>query len=235
MIDIHSHLVFDVDDGPSAVKESILMVLEAGKLGINGIISTPHYNQELYNSSMVKNNFDELCTRVAGCGIKLYQGYEVFLIPSTPEDVRQRDDLTLNRSRYLLFELPFDCVPKYYDEVLTNLVLNNYTPILAHPERYRYFIKDFNRFLSLVELGCLVQLDAASIIGVYGPESKSFAKKLIKLDLIHFVASDAHCADDYTYRFLPAYRQVQLWGSTEYADKVFCSNPKKILDCSMGR
>lgn len=232
MIDIHSHIIYDVDDGPSTIRDSICMVLDAGKLGINTIVATPHYNKALYDDYYVSHNFKELTSRVKDCNIDLYCGYEVFLTKDTAYDISENSDLTLNKSRYLLFELPFDNIPEYTRSVLRTLNFNNFTPILAHPERYRKFIKNFSEFISIVELGCLIQIDAASIIGVYGNEVKKFAKKLLKLDMVHCVASDAHCSSDYLNWYIPAYEQVKAWAGREKADELFNLNPKLIIENS---
>lgn len=229
IIDIHSHLIFNVDDGASSIKESMRMVLEAEKIGVQAIVATPHFNEELYNSSDIDNNFNELNARVKDCDIKLFQGYEVFLTELTPNNVKHKGYLTLNRGRYLLFELPFDHVPKYIRNVLDWLNFHNYTPVLAHPERNRSFVRDFNKFTSVVELGCLVQVDAASIIGVYGAAVKNFAKNLIKMDLVHCIASDAHYAGDYMEWYVPAYNQVKIWSGQKTARKLFYDNPKIVV------
>lgn len=228
-IDIHSHLIFNVDDGSPSVEESVRMVLEAEKLGVQAIVATPHFNESLYNSSDTDHNFSELNDSAKDSGVKLFQGYEVFLTEHTPDDVKNKGDLTLNRSRYLLFELPFDHVPVYTRKVINWLNYNNFTPILAHPERYRNFIGNFNLFVSVIEFGCLVQVDAASIAGIYGNDVKNFARKLIEMGLVHCIASDAHCADDYINWYLPAYRQVKTWSDQVNARRLFYDNPKTIV------
>lgn len=232
MIDIHSHLIHGVDDGPATIKESIRMVLEAEKLGIKVIIATPHMYKGFYKMEKACANFMELKKRTIGCGVELYIGCEAFIDPFTAVDVNSGSIPTLNNSKYLLFELPFDSVPLFGYEIMYKLQLDNFIPIIAHPERNRVFNSDFGAFVSFIEKGCLVQLDAASITGIYGREAKKFARKLIKHSLVDFVASDAHCSEDYKNWYIPAYNEVTRLKSMNYADNLFLENGKMILEGS---
>jgi protein-tyrosine phosphatase len=129
-------------------------------------------------------------------------------------------------------EFPFDAIPIYSQDTVYRLQVRNMKTIIAHPERNRNFVRDINKFMSYVEIGCLVQIDAASIIGVYGREVKEFSKKLIKLNAAHFVASDAHCPKDYSNWYRQAYEKVRKWAGQEYTDELFCSNARSILEGS---
>ncbi len=229
MIDIHSHIVFGVDDGPSTIKESIRMVLEAESLGVNEIIATPHFNDLLYHTDKTAENFSALTSRIADCDVKLHLGHEVFINPQLLEKVEELKRKTLGKSRYILFELPFDHIPVYSGKMLYGFNVEKIIPILAHPERNRIFMKSFDTFINFIENGCLVQIDAGSTVGAYGTEAKHFAEKVLKLNLAQFVASDAHSAEDYTNWYLPAYKQVKRWTGEEYTNQLFNENPKKIV------
>lgn len=229
MIDIHCHLIHEVDDGPSTIKESMRMVLEAQKIGIRRIVATPHFYDGLFDAQKASENFKELATRVSSYGVELLQGYEVFVAPGIHEFVGNWEDLTLSGSRYLLFELPFGSIPMYCSELLYKLNLGNIIPVMAHPERNMYFIKNIDRLIDFIDEGCLVQLDAASIVGVYGSRARNFSKKLLKLGLVQFIASDAHCANDYTEWFKAAYKQVLNWVGEEHTLKLFSGNQQMIL------
>lgn len=229
MVDIHSHLIFGVDDGSPSIKESMRMVLEAERLGIKAIIATPHYRDNIYSSEKIAENFMELVYRMSDCGVDLHLGHEVFIGPDIAEKAKLNKRLKLAGSSFILIELPLDIIPVFSHDTIYKLQLENMTVILAHPERNRHFVNNFNAFIDLVERGCLLQLDAASIIGVYGADVKNFARKLIELRLAHFVASDAHCTDDYTGWYLKARNQVFRWAGEEYAYKLFSQNPMMIL------
>ncbi|HOM02469.1 MAG TPA: phosphoesterase [Acetivibrio sp.] len=228
MIDIHCHIVFGVDDGPSAIKDSIRMILEAEKIGVDKIIVTPHYNKNVYNPDKVLENFYDIKSRIRDFGIDLYLGYEVFLLSSINDVLSEKDKYTLNKSRYLLFELPFDIMPVGISETVFKLHSEGIVPVIAHPERNMYFVKNMPKFIELIEIGCLVQLDAASIVGIHGLKAKRFAKKLIDLNLVQFVASDAHKPEDYEI-YKKSYDIVKNWAGKEYSDKIFTHNQKVII------
>lgn len=230
MIDIHTHVVFGVDDGPSTIKEALRMVLEAEKNGVNSIIATPHFHEGLYHPEQVDEHFRELVTRTEGCGVKLHLGYEVFLTSSLCDNVNGLDRLLLGNTRYLLFELPFDNLPMNSADMLYKLHVADILPVLAHPERFRYFYKNLDTLIGFMENGCLLQIDAASIIGVYGTEIRNFVKRLVKMDMVHFAASDAHCADDYSQWLTEAFNTIKHWAGEEYARRIFEENPGLLLD-----
>jgi len=229
MIDIHCHLIYGVDDGPASIKESMRMVLEAERLGIRTIIATPHYNKGIYDSYNVKNHFRDIKSRIYGCGIELLLGYEVFVDSMIPDCIENPKKFCLGGSNYLLFELPFDIMLKNIDEKLLQLHLNDIIPVIAHPERNRYFIRYFDRFVDLIESGLMVQVDAASIAGVYGRDVQEFTKKIIKKNLVDFVASDAHCSNDYIDWYAKSYKNVHKWAGAECANRLFSENPKKLI------
>ncbi|MCX7920944.1 MAG: phosphoesterase [Clostridia bacterium] len=230
MIDIHSHLIYGVDDGPSTIDESLRMVEAAAKQDVKVIIATPHFQENIFENDKLVDNFYELVYKTSDYGVDLKMGYEVFINPFIPDILKGKKSLTLNESRYMLLEMPFDDIPIYSYETIYKLQLERIIPIIAHPERNRTFLKNFDTFTSFIERGCLVQLDAASIVGVYGKSVKNFAKKLIKSNMAQFVASDAHFARDYTNWYKKAYQKVRKWAGEEYADKLFYRNSKFILD-----
>jgi protein-tyrosine phosphatase len=229
MVDIHSHMVFDVDDGPSTLNESLRMALEAEKLGFKTILSTSHYRKNSFPDKKLCRNYLKLKSALADCSIEIRLGYEVLIDDICFEGSKEKSDLTLDNTRYMLFELSFDLMPSYLEQEILRLHSDGIIPIIAHPERYHYFIRDMNSFISLIERGCLIQLDAGSILGAYGHDVKIFAKKILKSGLVQFIASDAHCMEDYVNWYPKSYEQVKKWVGADYANKLFYENPKKIL------
>lgn len=229
MIDIHSHLIYGMDDGAPNLEESVKMLEQAKKLGIRTILATPHFQENLFQLEGLNNNFLEIADRAWEMGITLKLGCEVFINPFIDKLVQEQKILLLNRSNYLLLELPYESIPVYSYETIYKLQLQRITVIIAHPERNMNILKDFNVFVDLLERGCLMQMDAGSIIGAYGKGIQDYTKKLIKLKMVHFIASDAHCAKDYKDWFLQAYRKVRWWTNSEYADKLFDHNPGLIV------
>lgn len=231
MIDIHSHLIHGVDDGASSIDESLRMVSEAEKLGIKVIIATPHFQEPLFCMEKVRENYHELVEKVSNYDVTIKLGSEIYINQSIPKKVEQNtSNLTLNESRYMLLELPPNVIPVFCLDVIYRLQVKKITLVISHPERNRNFLRDYNKLIPLVERGCLVQIDAASILGVYGNSVKNFAKQLIKLNMVHFVASNAHCAEDYVNWYQKAYNRVRDWAGEDYCDKLFFSNAKVVLD-----
>jgi protein-tyrosine phosphatase len=221
MIDIHSHILAGVDDGASSVSESEEMLSQAGKAGIKTIIATPHYREELFAGSDVESRFADLKDKAEISGITLLKGYEIKIQDFQAQMPADFTGLTLNGTRYVLLELPFEKVPKYTLNYIYELQLKKYIPVLAHPERCKKLVKDSDLFLELIGSGCLLQVDAASIIGVNGKSAKRFAKNIIKKGYASYVASDAHNPKGYSYWYVKAYGKVQRWIGKEKARVLF--------------
>ncbi len=230
MIDIHSHILHDIDDGASSLEESVRMLHKAKELGIGTIIATPHYQENLFETDAIYRHFEELKAEAEKIEVSLKLGREVFINPFLPDLLEKDHSLTLDQSRYLLLELPYDAIPIYTYEIIFRLQMLKVLPILAHPERNINLLRNFVEFGRFLERGCLVQVEAGSLVGAYGRQVEEFSEKLIKLNLAHFVASDAHFASDYDNWYLAAYKKVKRIAGQEYADKLYRENAQMILN-----
>ena len=230
MVDLHSHIIYNVDDGPSSIEESLKMINEAGKAGIRRIIATPHFHEKVFEAERAFERFDELKWRAYGLGVVLYMGNEIFSSPHVIDLIKSGRCLTLNNSKYVLLEFPFDAVPSYIFEVLNKFHSDGFIPIIAHPERNKFFLSEHEALKEFVEAGCLIQVDAGSITGVYGQHVKYLCRRLIKEHAVSFVASNAHFAEDYSDRYRKAYQTVKKWAGEEYTEKLFSDNAQKIID-----
>ncbi len=229
MIDIHSHIISGVDDGPSTIEQSVAMAYQAQKAGIKTIIATPHAHESLFDSERLSDNYQELLYRIRDYDIVLKLGYEVFINPSMPGMEKKNIGLTMDDTRYLLFELPFNTLPGEGLGAIQSLRQKDIVPILAHPERNRNFIRNFNELTGYVNAGCLLQIDAASVLGIYGRDVREFAKKLIRWNRVDFVASNAHCAQDYVNWYMKAWSEVSKWSGEASANRLFQSNAENLL------
>lgn len=232
MIDIHSHIIYEVDDGASSISESLRMMEQANKLWIKAIVATPHFHRNIFEPDRIQEHFDKLSKLALEFNITLLLGYEVFISPLISELLEGRKNLTIDDSRYLLMEFPCNSIPPYSVDTVYKMQLLGITPIIAHPERNRRFLANSGILLDFIERGCLIQIDAASILGVYGINVKGFAKRLIQRRMAHFVASDAHYAKDYQNWYGKAYEKVCRWSSEEYADLLFYRNAEEVLESS---
>ena len=230
MIDIHSHIIHGVDDGPSNIEQSLWMVEEAEKLGIQIVIATPHYQENVFEADRVKENYQELLFRARDYDVVIKTGYEVFINPFNPVIAAGVGRLTLAKTRQMLFDLPFNVKPAYCFDVFGKLRLENIIPVIAHPERNRNFLNNYKGLVNFIKAGCMIQVDAASIAGVYGIRVKEFSKQLIAYNFVDMVASNAHYAEDYARWYMEAYQNVIRWAGQYYAHNLFYKNAKSMLD-----
>jgi len=222
MIDIHCHIITGVDDGAASMAESEEMMSQAKKAGVSTIIATPHFKKDLYDNGTVENQYRLVKSAAEKHNITLLMGYEIKIQNYQAQMPAGYEGLSLNGTRYILFELPFERVPEYTIEYLYELQLKKYVPILAHPERCLKLIREPLLFTEIIESGCLMQVDASSIIGVNGRKAKRFAKKIITKGYVSFIASDAHNPEGYSRWYVKAYQKVQKWIGKQKAEKLFC-------------
>lgn len=230
MIDIHSHIVFGVDDGAPSLEESVRMVFEAEEAGVRVIFATAHYYEQGTDILKYYKNLQILRDYVPGSQVTLYPGFEVMLSPRMLEEPAKYRELTLGSSGHLLLEFPFNGTPLYDREAIFRLQVEGIIPILAHPERNIYLMRNPRRLKELAEAGCRIQVDAASIIGVYGGRTAGFCRQLIFSGLVDFIASDAHRSHGYSEWHQKANRMVSRWIGADKADKLFHTNDKSFLE-----
>ena len=197
MIDIHSHLIFDVDDGSRSLEESLNILSMMYEAGVTDMIITPHFIIDSKYMSSRDNNIyklnilrDELKKR--NIDMNLYLGNEIFMDNKVFDYLKDNKVSTLNNTNYILVELPMSGIYEGYQDILYSLIHKGYKVILAHPERYISFQKDFNKVYEVLELGVILQSNYGSILGDYGLGSKKMIKRLMKEKLITCFSSDIH-------------------------------------------
>jgi protein-tyrosine phosphatase len=230
MIDIHSHIIHGVDDGPTNIEQSINMVAEAEKLGIREIIATPHYHEAIFELERVEENFQELLERTQNYDVNISLGCELFLSTVNTFNSRIRNRTKKSRTGRLMIEFPYNANYSDCIHIVGKLKQENITPILAHPERNRNFHHEYGGLIVLAKAGCLIQVDAASIVGTYGIRVKEFAKSLIQMNIADLVASNAHCPSDYSQWYMAAYNNVIQWAGQERASMMFSQNAKSLIE-----
>lgn len=192
MRDMHSHIMYGVDDGSRSLKESIELLNEQEKKGITDIILTPHYIENTNYTCDISRKNDIIRELKKYTNINLYTGNEVYITENIKELLDNGKISTLNNSRYLLIELPMNNKIVDVESILYELIRINIVPIIAHPERYSYVQKDIRYLDSLKDIGVLFQGNYESLFGKYGTGAKKTLKRLIKLDYITFLGSDMH-------------------------------------------
>lgn len=197
MTDIHSHILFDVDDGSKSLNESINLLKQLHDIGFNNVILTPHYIKgseyscenkekkqkiELIKNELKKQNID----------INVCLGNEIFINNEIYELIKNNVIHTLNNTRYILVELPFHNQIVNLEDMIYELKIKGLIPIIAHPERYSYFQNNYKEIDRLREEGFLFQGNYASILGYYGKESQKLLKYMLKKGYIDYLGTDIH-------------------------------------------
>ena len=235
-IDIHSHILYGIDDGSKSIEESINIIKEHIKMGFTDIMVTPHY---IENSKYETNNIDKeniLKTlkqelKKQNININLYLGNEVFVNNNLEELLKKKEIATINNSKYLLIEFPMNEKPKDINNIIYELKIKGIIPIIAHPERYDYVKKNPNLVLEWIEEGALLQSNYGSIIGVYGSGPQKTIKKLLKKDLIEFLATDIHYPNNKIYLNMDKIRKkLKKLITEERFIELTNTNPKKIIE-----
>ncbi|MCB2306048.1 exopolysaccharide biosynthesis protein [Clostridium estertheticum] len=196
MIDIHSHILPGIDDGSKDMETSIKMLKMAEEKGTKTIVATPHYIRGRYENHYEKN-FDlhqkvKLAAKNAGLKIEVLLGQEVMLDKYALNLCREKKIRGINESSYMLVEFPMDELPNDALDLIYELRVLGIKPIIAHPERYEYIIRSLPDINDFINEGCLFQINAGSLQGVFGKQVQKCAKLLVKEGLVNFIASDAH-------------------------------------------
>ena len=234
MIDIHCHILPNVDDGAKTMQESIEMIRNASNAGVEKIILTPHFILgSKYNHETNENqkSLEELKREMKSQGLEmpLYLGNEVFYEENLYSLVKERKVTTLNNSRYLLFEIPRHNQVRGLEDAIFNLKTKGITPILAHPERYEEFQKHPDRLLKLKEMDLLFQCNIGSFSGGYGKEAEKLVKLLSKHHLIDFLGTDSHHSKHNIYKEYEKLKESK-WIDNEYFELLTSINPQRIIN-----
>ena len=218
MIDLHCHILPGVDDGAASLQESLSMAEQAIAQGITHLLCTPHHNNGRYEnekSSVIaavhhlQNALDE-----RNLPLTLLEGQEVRvtgeLITAIEKDHLLFTDIT---DTYLLLEFPTQDVPAFSESLFFELRTLGKVPVIVHPERNAIFREDPNRLIPFLEMGCLAQLTAPSIVGIFGKQIQKTAHEMVSHNLVQRVASDAHGVTKRRFYLKEAYEIIeQEWG-----------------------
>lgn len=191
-IDMHSHLIPSVDDGAKDVKDSLLLIKGLKELGFTKLITTPHTLQDIHpNTIHTLKNGQSLIENLLPEGITLALSSEYYLDEQFQNQVEANALLPLPGNR-LLVEFSQISRPHDIEEVFFDLSIKGYQVILAHPERYLFFHKQFNYYQRIKEMGVELQVNALSLTDHYGKGIRSIAEKLIEKNMIDFIGTDTH-------------------------------------------
>jgi len=235
MIDFHNHILPNIDDGSDSMETSISMLKNAAKQGITDVVNTVHYQHPKVDG--VDINYDRIARKTAelqmdlnnhNIPIKLHIGAEVFYYPNLLE---LKDDplVTFGNGKYMLIEFQPHNIPDSHKKIFFDLKMHNVTPIIAHPERYKAVQKDIDLVSYWLDAGCLIQVDAGSVLGLFGKSACNAAEMIIKKGYCQILGSDAHDNKKRDFVLFDAHRVVKDWIGKN-ADYLVKNNPQKILN-----
>lgn len=198
MIDMHNHILINIDDGPQSLTAAIDLLKQAKREGITDIITTPHHLHPKYSNDIhtVKEKINELKINeeIRNLNINFYAGQEIRVTDRVIDDINNGNIEGINNSNYLLLEFPSNEVPHYSKQLFYELQTMGYIPIIAHPERNKAIVQNLDLLFELINGGALSQLTTSSILGDFGSNVRSISLKIMDNNLAHFIASDAHSA-----------------------------------------
>lgn len=193
--DMHSHLIPGIDDGSPTMETSVEMIREFAAMGYKKIITTPHVMSDYYKNNPeiilggLKLVKEELLKQ--GLTIEIEVAAEYNLDDGLEAIIDNKQILTFG-GNHVLFELPFMQEPRNFQEIVFKFQTTGYRPILAHPERYSFWYKNFEKYEELKSKGVLLQLNLLSLTGHYNLDTKKIAEKMVDANLIDFVGTDCH-------------------------------------------
>jgi len=204
-VDLHVHLIPGIDDGATSLFEALEMLRYAYDHGTRGIVATPHVFHSSFDNHHplpLHDAYADFFNRLHRLGgqydyqflkeIAVYLGSENFVSPEFLEALKRRDVLTMNGSRYLLVEfppfLPYETAQSAVEEILQLDLI----PVLAHVERYGFFERKLSRLAAMREKGCVIEVNAESIVDLKGNGIARSIRPLLDAGLVDVVASDAH-------------------------------------------
>lgn len=208
--------------------------MRRNKLGFTDIILTPHYITSYYETTgnevqLIQESLQKIL-KEREINVNLHSGMEIYISEELDSLVKNGTVIGLANSNYLLIEFPLNTTPKYIDEILFLMKGMGYQVIIAHPERYKVVQEDIEYAVQLVEKGCLLQSNFGSIAELYGKQAKKTIKKLLKMDLITYLASDTH-REGTIYKIMPQIiKKLKKEISEEKLYEVTTKNPAKIIE-----
>jgi protein-tyrosine phosphatase len=234
LIDLHCHLLPQIDDGASNLDVSLAMARIASCEGISTVACTPHILPGVYNNTgpAIRQAVGSLRTKLseAGIPVRLVTGADVHIAPDLTERLSDGRALTLNDSRYLLLELPHWTLPRRLDDFIFGLRAAGYVPILTHPERLRWVEDHYDLIKRLFSNSVLMQITAGSLLGRFGHRARYWAERMLHEGLCHLLATDAHDIERRDPRLAAARDLVARTLGEDEAINVVLRRPQGILN-----
>ena len=238
MIDIHSHIVFEVDDGPKTIEDSRALLEESYRQGVRTIISTSHRRKGMFETpeAKIEENFKQVQERAKEIAddLTVLYGAEIYYTSDILDKLEQGKIPRLADSQYALIEFSMITPYKEIHTALSNVLRLGVTPVVAHIERYHCLENDEKKVRDLINMGCYTQINSSSVLKpkLFGDTYKFMKKRaqfFLEKDLVHFVASDMHNLDPRPPYMQEAYQIISKKYGESHAEQLFRKNQELLL------
>jgi protein-tyrosine phosphatase len=193
--DMHSHFIPGIDDGAQTLEDSLTLIRYFQEAGYRKVITTPHVMSDAYRNTpeIILGGMEKVraALKENNIPIELEAAAEYYIDYDFEEKIESGKLLTFG-NKYILVEMSFVNPPDNLNHILFKLQTNGYKPIMAHPERYTFWHRDFEKYEELKERGMFLQLNINSLTGHYSIPTKRIAEQLIEKNMIDFLGSDCH-------------------------------------------
>lgn len=231
MLDLHSHILPNLDDGAKNFDVSIEMLSISKNEGVEYICATPHFIPGDFE--ITRGQYEETWGQlnqlraINNIPVAIVKGLEIYMHHELPKYYKEKRIWGINDGSYILIELPMEQFPIYTEEIFYELRLLGLHPIIAHPERNLRIIKDSELLYNLIEQGVYVQINSGSLLGHYGKDPKRIAEELVKASAVHFVGSDGHSINSRAPKIKDALKLIEKQNLN--LAKIIASNEEKLL------
>lgn len=195
-VDMHSHLIPGIDDGSKNMDTTIAMLAKFESLGYKKVITTPHIMSDYFRNTpeIILDGLKDVQETAQRLGLKIAieAAAEYYFDDKLMNQIKAKEPLLTFGENYVLVEFSFHAEPEQIETLFFDLITQNYKPILAHFERYTYYLGSVEKARALRERGVNIQMNLNSLTGHYGPEIKAQAERLVDEGLVDFAGSDCH-------------------------------------------
>lgn len=193
--DLHSHLIPGIDDGSKSMDQTLEMLKKFIELGYTKVITTPHVMSDFYRNTpeIILSSLEAVKEAIKSHNLEIeIEAAAEYYLDEYFEDLIEEKKLLTFGGNYVLFELSFQHKPSRIKEAIFAMVTKGYKPILAHVERYPFFVNQWEELEDLKNRDVLFQLNINSLSGQYGPQVKSMGEALINKGWVDVIGSDCH-------------------------------------------
>jgi len=232
MIDLHCHILPDMDDGVQSEEEMEAVLKSAWKQGIYAMLATSHFPAKKGRDAKIRQEKLLLAQKVAqeiSPEFRIYMGNEIFWMDGIVEALQYGEAMPLAESRYVLVEFFPEAEYKQLYRAANELTQAGYIPVLAHIERYLCLVREWERLDKLEDAGCYFQVNMASLLGSWWNSSVRYCRKLVQEGWVHFMGTDTHGMNFRPIEIEKSYEWIYQNCTKEYADRILYQNAEAVI------